>query len=154
MVRALPQTRQVAGPLRLRAPWADLVLLAAEGLACRPSRKRVAASAPAAGRPRQRPGQRQLLPSPGHGHVEQAAFFLDLVRGLGVGDGEHAFVDADDEDGVPLQALGCVQGGQGDALDGRCVLGLGALVELGDQVAQRRAWLSFAKILGQRDESS
>lgn len=88
----------------------------------------------------------------GDSDVEESAFFLDLLVGLCVGDRHHALRDADQEDDVPLQSLGGVQRGQGDALDGRGVLGARALVELGHQVTEGGAVFGGGEVLGEMDE--
>ncbi len=75
-----------------------------------------------------------MLARPGDADVEEAAFLGDLLGGGGQHERQAALVDADDGHGVPFQALGGVQGRQGDALPGRRVLGAGAGVELGDEV--------------------
>ena len=85
----------------------------------------------------------------GDADVEEAAFLLDLLVGLCVGDRHHALGDADQEDDVPLQALGRVQGGEGDALDGRGVLGVGAFVEFRDEVGEGGAGFGGGEVLGE-----
>ena len=72
-----------------------------------------------------------MLARAGDAHVEQAPLLLDGGLSLGQGDRQQALTDAGEDDGVPLQTLGGVQGGQGDALDGGGVLGVGALTQLG-----------------------
>ena len=69
----------------------------------------------------------------GDADVEQAAFLVDRLRGVGVDARHHALVDADAEHGVPLQPLGRVQRGQGDAVGGGRVGVLGPAVEVGHQ---------------------
>ena len=88
-----------------------------------------------------------MFSGPGHADVEEAALLLDLLVGLGVGDRHHALGDPDQEHGVPLQALGRVQRGEGDALHGRGVLGARPLVELGDEVGEGRARLRSGEVL-------
>ncbi len=92
-------------------------------------------------------------PGAGDAHVQQAPLLLDLLVGLGVGDRHHALGEADQEDGVPFEALGRVQRGEGDALDGRGVLGGGPLVEFGDQVGEGGAGPGAGEVLGEPDES-
>ncbi len=94
----------------------------------------------------------QAFTRSGDADIEETALLLDLLVGLCVGDRHHAFGDADQEDDVPLQALGRVQGGEGDALDRRGVLGTGPLVELGDEVAQRGARPGGGEVLRQADQ--
>ena len=72
-----------------------------------------------------------MLARTGDAHVEQAPLLLDGGLSLGQGDRQQALTDAGEDDGVPLQTLGGVQGGQGDALDGGGVLGVGAFSQLG-----------------------
>ncbi|CAM5541905.1 hypothetical protein SGRIM128S_05982 [Streptomyces griseomycini] len=81
----------------------------------------------------------EALAGPGDTDIEEAALLLDLLAGLCVADRHHALGDADQEDDVPLQSLGRVQRGEGDALHGRGVLGAGPLVEFGDEVGEGRA---------------
>lgn len=111
-----------------------------------------AAARTASRRAGERPGDGQALPGPGDSHVEEATLLLDLLVGLGVGDRHHAFGDADQEDDIPLQALGRVQGGQGDALDGRGVLGVRPFVQLGDQVGEGGAGLRGGEVLREADQ--
>jgi hypothetical protein len=75
-----------------------------------------------------------VLAGPGHPDVEQPPLLLDLLGGLGIDDRQRAVDQADQEDRVPLQALGRVQRGQRDALQRGRVLGLGALLELRDEL--------------------
>ena len=72
-------------------------------------------------------------PGPGHADVEEAPLLLDGLRGVGHRDRQEAVGAADEEHGVPLQALGGVERGQGDPLDRRRVLARGPLVELADE---------------------
>src|SRR5699024_2641994 len=57
------------------------------------------------------PRERQVLPRTGDAHVQQAPLLLDRVRTRvdRVADGHPALVDADEEDGIPLEALGSVE---------------------------------------------
>ncbi len=91
----------------------------------------------AAGVARQRPRQREVGAGAGHADVEQPALLLDRGRGVGVRDRQGAVLEAAEEDRVPLQALGGVEGGQGDAVGDRGVLLGGAAVEVVDEVAER-----------------
>lgn len=93
-----------------------------------------------------------MVAGPGDADVEEAAFFLDLFVGLGVGDRHHAFGEADEEDGVPFEALGGVQGGEGDAFDGGCVLGGGAFVEFGDEVGEGGGGFGAGEVFGEAYE--
>ena len=88
------------------------------------------ARGPAAGVARQGPGDRSRRAGAGHADVEQPALLLDRGRSLGVDDRHGALVHAGQEDRVPLQALGGVQGGQRDALGDRGVLLGGPAVEV------------------------
>src|SRR5699024_6494370 len=86
--------------------------------------------------PGEGPGEVKVLAGAGDADVEQAAFLLDRVgrtRALeGVVDREHALVEADEEDGVPLQALGHVDADQGHTLHLRWVLGAHPFLEHAD----------------------
>ena len=101
---------------------------------------------------RQRPGDGEVLAGPGDADVEQPALLLDLLGRLGVGDRDHPVGDADHEDGVPLQALGGVQRRERHAVDGRGVLGVGPLVELGHEVAQRGVRPDRRDVVGEPGE--
>ena len=70
---------------------------------------------------------------------------------LGQGDRQEALTGADQQDGVPLQTLGRVQGGQGDSLDRRGVLGGGPLTQLGDQSVEVRT-APGAQLIRQLDD--
>lgn len=93
-----------------------------------------------------------MVAGPGDADVEEAAFFLDLFIGLGVRDRHHAFGETDEEDGVPFEAFGGVQGGEGDAFDGGCVLGGGAFVEFGDEVGEGGGGFGAGEVLGEAYE--
>lgn len=162
-VRVAPQTRHRTGPRGLRHGRADGPLDGAgraayhgsEGPGAGPQPLEEAAGAPVGAPARgagERPGQREVEPGAGDADVQQAALLLDLLVGLGVGDGHHALGEADQEDGVPFEALGGVQRREGDALDGRGVLGGGPLVEFGDQVGEGGAGLGAGEVLGEPDE--
>ena len=70
--------------------------------------------------------------------VQQPAFLVHRLPGLSANEiGIEALAEPDQEHGVPFQALGGVQRGEGDALDGRGVLGQGAFLELVDEVRER-----------------
>src|ERR1700760_4055233 len=84
--------------------------------------------------------------------IQEAAFLLDLFVGPGVGDGQHALGDTHQEDRVPFQALGRVQGGEGDALDGGGVLGGRPLVQFGDEVGEGGAGAGGGEVLGEVDQ--
>ena len=76
----------------------------------------------------QRPRQGQLLAGTRDGDVEQPPLLLDRVGPRQRLRDRHDAVDEpDDEDGVPLQALGRVHRGEGHPLHGRGVLGVGPL---------------------------
>ncbi len=94
----------------------------------------------------------EALAGAGDTDIEEAALLLDLLVRLCVGDRHHPLGDTDQEDDVPLQALGRVQGGEGDPLHRRGVLGTGPLVELGHQVGQRDAGPGAGEVLRQVDE--
>ena len=74
--------------------------------------------------------------------VEQPPFFRQ--RG-GIGgrlpDGQGALLEHRQEDGVPLEALGAMQGRKGDALAGGIGLGRVASGQLGEEVGHRRVGL-------------
>ncbi len=78
----------------------------------------------------------QVLPGPRDADVEQAALLLDRRLRLGHRDGEEPLAQADDEDGVPLEALGRVEGGERDAVDGGRVLGGRPLAQVVDELAK------------------
>ena len=86
---------------------------------------------PASGVTGARVGDDEVLSRAGDAHIKQAPLLLDGGLSLGQGDRQQALAGAREDDGVPLQALGGVQGGEGDALDGGGVLGVGALSQLG-----------------------
>ena len=92
-----------------------------------------------------------MLAGARHPHVQQSPLLLDRGGSLGQGDRQQALTDAHEQDGIPLQALGGVQGGQGDTLNRRRVLGGGALTELGDQPVQVGAALG-TELIGQLDD--
>ena len=79
------------------------------------------------GRAGRRPGQAQMLARPRHRHIEQPPLLLDrsAVRACMIGSSPST--SPTQEHRVPLEALGRVQGGEGDALDGGRVLGGGPL---------------------------
>ena len=77
-----------------------------------------------------------MLAGAGDADVEQPALLGELLGRGGVLDGQRGVGEPDEEDGVPLEALGRVQRRERDALDGRRVLGVGALVELGDELGR------------------
>ena len=79
-----------------------------------------------------------MLPSPGHPDVEQSTLLLDRIVALGVADRQQTLDRTAEENGIPLQALGRVQGSERDRVHGRRVASRGPLVELGDQGRQRR----------------
>ncbi|ESU46325.1 hypothetical protein P376_5701 [Streptomyces sp. HCCB10043] len=81
--------------------------------------------------------------------VQQAPLLLDLLVGLGVGDRHHALGQADQEHGVPFEALRGVQRRQGHPLDRRGVLGGRPFVELADQVGQGRPRFRRLEVLGE-----
>ena len=83
------------------------------------------AGASAAGVAGQAPRDRQVLAGAGEPDVEQSPLLLDLRGRAGEGDRDRALLGAADENRVPLEALGGVQGGQSDAVRDRGVL-LGA----------------------------
>lgn len=93
-----------------------------------------------------------MQPGAGDPDIEEPALLLDLFVGLGVRDRHHALGQADQEHGVPLQTLGRVERGEGDALDGRGVLGRGALVQLGHQIAEGRLRPGPYEVLGEANE--
>lgn len=93
-----------------------------------------------------------MLSGAGDSDVQKAALLLDLLVGLCVGDRHHALGYADQEDDVPLQSFGGVEGGEGDSLDGRGVLGACALVEFGHQVAECGALFGCGEVVGEVDE--
>ena len=104
--------------------------------ACRPGRRGPPAGRPpgspavpaSCGRNRRRPAgpaargarlrvrQPQPLPRAGDAHVEQPALLLDRLVGPRVRGRQRALDEPDQEDRVPLQALGRVQAGQGHAV--------------------------------------
>ena len=63
-----------------------------------------------------------MLARPGDPDVQQPPLLLDGLGGVGVRDRQHAVDEPDEQDRVPLQALGRVQRGQRDSLDRGCVL--------------------------------
>lgn len=73
-----------------------------------------------------------MFSCPGDTDVEEPSFFFDggYAGFDGVGDGEAAVCEADQEHGVPFQAFSRVEGCEGDALhSGGVFIGV-ALVEL------------------------
>lgn len=73
-----------------------------------------------------RVGEVEFVLRPRQGDVEQAAFFFEHVLVVGVEDaavGELAVNEPDEEDGFPFEALGLVDGGEGDFF----VVGLGSI---------------------------
>ena len=97
-----------------------------------------------------------MLAGAGDADVEQAAFLLDRVgrtRALeGVVDREHALVEADEEDGVPLQALGHVDADQGHALHLGRVLGAHPLLEHANDPEIADLWVRGEDLLDQLHE--
>jgi hypothetical protein len=77
-----------------------------------------------------------VLAGAGDAYVEQAALLLDGVGPLGQGYGQQPLAGPYQQDGVPLQALGGVQGGQGDTRHRGGVLSGGPLSELSHQGVQ------------------
>ena len=90
-----------------------------------------------------------MLAGAGDADVEQPALLLDLRGGVGVHERQGAVDEADEEDGVPLEALGRVQRRERDALDGGGVLGGGALLELGDELAQAGGGVGGGEVAGE-----
>ncbi len=96
-----------------------------------------------------------MLACAGGPDVEQASFFLDGGVGVGVLDRQGSFDQTHQEHRIPFEALGRVQRGKGDALDGRRVLGLGAGVQFGDIACQVRVGRRGGEFFGelhQRDQ--
>ena len=165
-----------AGWRRSSAAWASRHAVSASTTACwrssssrRGTRRAAALAGPEVGEePRDRaarpgarvPGARvrelQVLAGPGDPDVQQAALLGHRGVRLRLDRGEQPLGEPDQEHGVPLEALGGVQRRERDALDGRGVLGGGALVELGDQVGDGRRPLpvggAAASDVGQRDQ--
>lgn len=93
-----------------------------------------------------------MQPRPGDADIEQPALLLDLFVGLRIGDRHHAVGEPHEEHRVPLQALGGVQRGQGDALDGGGVLGGLAFVQFHREFGQAGARAGAGEVLGEPDE--
>ena len=77
-------------------------------------------------------GEVELVLRAGDGYVEEAGFFFDFGGGAAFDDaavGELPFAQEDDEDDFPLQALGLVDGGEGDGIG----IGFGGGVDLAEQ---------------------
>lgn len=94
-----------------------------------------------------------MQPGAGDADIQQPALLLYLLIGLGVGDRHHAFGETDQEDGVPLQALGGVQGRERHPFDRRGVLGVGPLVQLGDEVGEGGRGPGLGEVLGEPHQS-
>ena len=77
-----------------------------------------------------------MLAGAGDADVQQAPFLVHGFGGVGEGDGHEPFAEPHEEHGIPFQAFGGVQRGQGDALDGGRVLGEGPFLEFVDEVAR------------------
>ena len=73
-----------------------------------------------------------MLAGTGNADIKQSAFFLHVfIASLNsVVNGQQFFGEAHEENRIPLQALGGVDGGQGDALHRGVVLVLGTAVQL------------------------
>ena len=69
-----------------------------------------AAFAIARARPRLGPGHQQVAPRPGDANVEEAALLRDGVGGVRLADGEQAFLEARQEDGVPFETFRPMEG--------------------------------------------
>ena len=82
------------------------------------------------------------LAGAGHPDVEQPALLLDRLGRVGHGDGQEAVGAADEEHGIPLQALRRVQRRERDALHRGGVLLGGALLELGDEHRHPSLWVA------------
>ena len=112
------------------------------------------AAPPLAGAAGQRPAQSQPLAGAGDADVEQPALLGDLCLGGRVLDRQRRVGEPDEEDGVPFQPLGRMQRRERDALDGRCVLRLGARVEFGDQLRQAGLGKRGGQVVGQAHQRS
>ena len=73
---------------------------------------------------------------PRHRDVEKATLLHDRLGCLRLCVGQPAFHAAGDDDSAPLQALGRVDGCEGDAAGDGCVLGGGAAVQFGGQARE------------------
>ena len=97
------------------------------------------------------PADGEQVAGAGEGDVEQSPLLLDLGRGLRHGDRQQPVARADHEHDRPLQALGGMDGGEGDAVDDGRGLRLGPLLELSDHVGHGRAGPSGDGV-GEADE--
>ena len=98
------------------------------------------------------PGQPQLTPGAGQPDIHQAALFLDCLRPLRHADRDQAFAAADQEHGVPLQALCGMQRSQRDALDRRGMPGCRPLIELAHDVSQPRRRMTDHDVVSQPNQ--
>ena len=75
--------------------------------------------------------EEEAVPGAGDGDVGQAALFFEAFGGVVAEAGEELFFEADEEDGVELEALGAVDGHEGDGAGVTVGVGGGVLDEGG-----------------------
>ena len=80
----------------------------------------------------------QSLPCPRNSDIEQPALLIDCRFGRRVADRNEAFLQPDEVNGVPLEALRGVQRREGHGSHGRLVLSGGALDQLRDKLRETR----------------